>query len=230
MIAMLSYEIAEKFTSETGIKSIALPSYDRLDMPVCSHADMLICKIDNKIFCYNDYYFNNKGVFSSLENKYEIVRVQKPCMKKYPEDIALNVLVIGKRLFCNEKHTASEIKEYAKENGYKIINVSQGYSACSTLVIDDSHAITADKGIYKALLNEKIDTLLISNDKITLNGYNCGFVGGSGGVFNKTAYFFGDISTLDDFEKIKAFLEGNNCNIFCISLTDVYDFGGIKFV
>ncbi len=230
MIAMLSYEIAEKFTNETGIKSIALPSYDRLDAPVSSHADMLICKIDNKIFCYNDYYLNNKGIFSSLENKYEIVRVEKPCMKKYPEDIALNVLIVGKRLFCNEKHTANEIKEYAKENGYKIINVSQGYSACSTLVIDDYHTITADKGMYKVLLNEKIDTLLISNDKITLNGYNCGFVGGSGGILNKTAYFFGDITTLDDFDKIMSFLKDNNCNIFCISMTDVYDFGGIKFV
>ncbi len=230
MVAILSSQVANEFYNKTNIDVISLPPYDKLDTPVSTHADMLVSIIDDNIFVYNEYYEANKSLFSSLDEKYKIVKVKKACDKKYPNDIALNVLIIGNKIFCNIKNTAKEILEYAEKNGYELINISQGYSACSTLVIGDKSAITADKGVYKALLKENIKTLLITNDTIKLQGYNCGFIGGCGGAYNKKVIFFGEIENHPDFDKINDFLSGENCTYISVSNGDVYDFGGIKFL
>lgn len=229
MIAVLSSLISKKFEQFTGIRALPLKPFSKLDLPVSTHADMLLCVLDNRVFCYKDYFFDNVSLFEGLMQKnYQITIIDKDCKKKYPNDIALNVLVIGKTLFCNEKYTANEILTYAKDREYKIINVKQGYSACSTFVIDKKHAITADMGMKRALEKENIDVTLISNEGIKLDGYNYGFIGGSGVIIDDTAYFFGNIKTHPDFEKIRKALDNKNIKIFSILPNDVYDFGGIK--
>lgn len=230
MLAVLSKQIASDFTSKTGINALALEEYSKLDTPVSSHADMLVCKIENTVFLYEDYYLENKAIFEKIENNYKVVKVKKKCSKDYPNDIGLNVLIIGKTIFCRLDSCAKEILVYAKENGYKLINVNQGYSACSTLVINEKSAITSDTGIYNALINEGFNALLVSTNGIELKGYNCGFIGGTGGAFDNTLYFFGDISIHKDYHKISSFLEENKCKIVSILSGGVYDFGGIKFL
>lgn len=230
MLAALSKQIANEFAEKTGIESLSLEEYSRLDTPVSSHADMLICKIENTVFCYEDYYLDNKSLFEKIENNYKVVKVSKKCSKDYPNDIGLNALVIGKTVFSRLDFCAKEILDYARENGYKLINVNQGYSACSTLVLNQRSAITSDISIYNALINEGFDALLIVSKGIELKGYNCGFIGGAGGVYNNTAYFFGDISLHQDFSKISSFLKEYNCKIVSILSGGVYDFGGIKFL
>ncbi len=230
MIALISEDIANDFERATGIKSVALPKYEKLDLPVSSHADMLICVIKNDIFIYKDYYLKNKHIFNTIPNEYSITLVEKECRREYPQDIALNVLVIGKKIFCNQKHTAKEIIDFAIANGYEIINVKQGYSACSTMVIDEKNAITGDKGMYISLINEGINTLLISSDDIKLNGYDHGFIGGSVGVLNKTMYFFGNAERLKDYKLISNFLDRLNFKIFYVLSGNVCDFGGVKML
>lgn len=230
MIALLSTQVANEFAKKTGIEVLALKEYRRLDTPVSSHVDMLICKIENTVFCYEDYYLENRSMFEKIENNYKVVKVSKKCSRKYPNDIGLNALVIGKKIFSRLDSTAKEIVDYAEENGYKLVNVNQGYSACSTLVLNEGSAITTDISIYKALINEGCSALLVTSEGIELKGYNCGFIGGAGGVYNNTAYFFGDISLHCDYSRILSFLEENNCQIKSILSGGVYDFGGIKFL
>ncbi len=229
MIAVLSNLISEQFEKSTGIKALSLKPYSKLDAPVSTHADMLLCVIDNTVFCYKEYYLENIDLFNTIEQEgYNIIKVEKECSKKYPNDIALNALVIDKKLFCNEKYTANEIIEYAKNNDYKIINVNQGYSACSTLVVDKAYAITADAGMKIALEKENINLLFISGEGIKLPGYNCGFIGGSGIVIDDKAYFFGNIKKHHDFEKMKKIFDNKKIGIFEIIPNDVCDFGGVK--
>ena len=73
-----------------------------------------------------------------------------------------------------------------------------------------------------------VDVLLINPNGIDLEGYNCGFIGGSAFVYGKTVFFFGNISTHPDYEKIKCFLYDNNFFIEKIMDGDVCDFGGVK--
>ena len=229
MIALISQDVAKEFENITNIKTLALPRYDKLDIPVSSHADMLVFVLDEYIFLYEDYYNKNKELFKAIYG-YKIICVSKECKIKYPYDIGLNVLTIGNKIFCNVQYTANEILDLAKARGYKIINVKQGYSACSTLVINENSAITGDKGMYNSLIKEGIDTLLIAPDEIKLDGYNHGFIGGSVGVLDKKAYFFGDVYTLSDGEKIFNFLQKHQCEIVLLPRKELSDFGGIKFI
>lgn len=227
MVILMSKMIAKKFGHQTGIETISLNEYSKLDSPVNSHADMLLCVIDNTIFCYDEYYKENPDIFAKIK-KYNVLKSSHNCISKYPYDIGLNVLVVGKCIFCKKKYTAKEILNYAALNNYKVIDVNQGYSCCSTLVLDKNSAITSDTGIYNALISEGIDALLVSTKNIKLDGYNCGFVGGSGCVLDKNVYFFGDISRLDDYEEIVRWLELRNYKFLPIISGDVYDFGGAK--
>lgn len=230
MKILINDKIAEKVESITGIKTLGLKPYDKLDKPVSSHADMLICLIDKTIFCYSDYYENNIDVFSKITEEYNIVTSTHQCKAIYPYDIGLNVLVIGKKIFCKKACVAKEILEYAKNNHYKVINVNQGYSCCSTLVINKNSAITSDKGMFDALVSEGIDTLLVSSSDIKLEGYNCGFIGGSGYIFEKTIYFFGSVENLREKFEVKQWLKKKNYEIISLFVGDVSDFGGAKLI
>ena len=229
MIALINKKVAEIFEKATKIQAIPLEEYKKLDYPVRCHADMLFCVIDNVIFCYEDYYEQNFKDFEAIKG-YKIVKTKHLCSKEYPNDIGLNVLVVGKHIFCKREYTATEILEYAENNNYKIVNVNQGYASCSTLVIDENSAITSDKGIYSAMVNEGFDALLISTVNIKLDGYNCGFIGGSGCFFDKTAYFFGEIERLPNFNEISLWLKNKNYVYRAISTGDVFDFGGVKLI
>ena len=229
MIAVLSNMFNKEFEECTKIPSLSLNAFDKLPLPTSSHADMLLFLIDKTVFCYNDYYMINEDVFREVEKLgYEVIKIKKECKGTYPEDIALNVLLIGKRIFCNTKHTAKEILDYASSHNYQIVDVKQGYASCSTLVINESLAITADAGMRKALERKNIKVLQISDKGINLNGYNCGLIGGSAVTINKTVYFFGSIQKHSSCEKIKEFLYENNYSYFEIGSKEVYDYGGVK--
>ncbi len=229
MIVAVSAEIAKSFTGATGIKAYPLMPYSRLDRPVGSHADMLICKIDNTVFCYKDYYLENKVTFSKIvEHGYELKFVSSKCDSIHPNDIALNVLIIGKKVFCKKENTAPEILEYAMQNHYEIIDIKQGYSACSTLVLNEKSAITGDTGVARVLFTHGIDVALIDTSLIVLNGYNSGFIGGASGVIDDKIYLFGPDKILKSNNEAMALIDKCNLEIISILHDQVYDFGGFK--
>lgn len=227
MTIFVNYKISEQLSELINEKVIPLPRYERLDLPVNSHADMLLSVIDDKVFIYKDYFEQNREAFEVI-NDYNVVLCNHNCSKIYPNDVGLNVLIMGKKMFCNSKFVAKELLEYAIEKGYKVVDVKQGYSCCSTLSLDDTHAITTDRGMYNALQKENVSVLLISSEGITLDGYNCGFIGGSGGVIGNKVVFFGDIKNHIDYTKIKHYLDEINFEILSLFPGGVYDFGGFK--
>lgn len=231
MIIVVSYRAYEMLQNSIELKVVPLMPYDKLDLPVSSHADMLLCVIDKTVFCYEEYYKNNISLFNIIEQMgYDVIRVKHQCNKKYPHDIGLNALVIGKKIFCKADYAAKEIIEYGKNNGYKIIRVKQGYAACSCLVVNENTVITSDMGMKKALEKEGIKVYIISNDKIILDGYNCGFVGGSGFIWDNKAYFFGQFYNIikENHKEILEFFQKNNIEIYSVSDECLEDFGGAK--
>ncbi len=231
MIIAVSHQISDKLQNVVDAKVVPLLPYNKLDLPVSSHADMLLCVIDKMVFCYDEYYENNISLFKIIEQTgYDVIKVKHQCNKKYPYDIGLNVLIIGKKIFCKADYAAKEIIEYGKKNGYKIINVKQGYSACSCFVVNESTVITSDLGMKKALENEGIKVYIVSNEKINLSGYNCGFVGGSGFVLNETAYFFGNFQDLieENHDEILECFQKKHIDIYSISDECLKDYGGAK--
>ncbi len=231
MKAFMSHMLCDAFERATSVKALPLMPYSKLDYPVCTHADMLLCVIDDRLFCYSDYYTENKEIFDEAEKTgYKIVKCAPPISSKYPYDIGLNVVVIGKKIFGNVKNICKEIKDYGDKKGYKFINVKQGYTACSTLVLDEKNVITADASIKKSMEKEGISVTLINDKNIVLNGYDHGFIGGSSCTFNGKIFVFGNAKSLCDFAKIKEISDGLEMDIFSILSGDVVDFGGIKLI
>ena len=230
MKVLINEAYADEFSRFTNIECIPLPSYERLDLPVSCHADMLFCVIEDTLFCYKDYVKLNALEKIIADTGKRIIYVDHVCEKSYPNDIGLNALVMGKTLFCNSKHTAKELIEFARSRGYKIIDVKQGYSSCSTLVIDENNAITSDKGMYKAIKEQGKNVLYISNSDIVLEGYNCGFIGGATAVIDKKVFFLGDFKTIRQAASIEQMISDCNGTVFSILSGRVYDFGGIKLI
>lgn len=162
-------------------------------LPEQKHADMQLLKIKDRIF--------------TLENC-----AGKP-ERKYPYNVLLNCLYFNDKLYGKLTAVDDSVIAYCKQNGIETVNVNQGYTRCSTLVIAEKAAITADKSIEKALKNDGAEVLLISPGNIVLEGFDYGFIGGAGFADNRTVYFFGDITKHPDFVKISAFTEKYNSKI-----------------
>ncbi len=195
---------------------ISIPKCSRLDAPVCTHPDMLFFKLsDGSVLTEGRYYDENCEFFASLPPELKIKKSKLTLAPKYPNDIAFDALKVGNTVFCLEKHTAPEILA----DSDKVVNIQQGYTKCSSLVIGSS-VITADKGIHSAVTANGYDSLLISPEGIALDGYSCGFIGGASAVFEeeKLVIFFGNIShhpsykEIDDFFKKKGYKMHVNAN------------------
>ena len=230
MIAIMSEQISERFYEKTGINVLSLKPYLKLDAPVSSHADMLMLVLDDTVFCYEEYFLENPEIFNTVKENKNIIFVSSECKREYPYDISLNVLVMGRNLFCNKKYVAKEVLDYANAHGYTVTDVKQGYSACSTLAVNEELAITSDVGIKKAIESKGKRVFLIDNSNVNLPGYNCGFIGGASGVFGNKIFLFGTADYLLKNEEIAAELKKQNIEIVSIIPDGVYDFGGIKFI
>ncbi len=219
----LPYEI-EKKLQNLGYGCVRLPKCDRLDAPVASHPDMLFCQLgDGRTLCDRGYFEENKELLE--KTGIELVPSKKALQKKYPFDIAFDVLVFDGILYGNLAFIAPEILEtYEKQK-----NVKQGYTLCSCLVTSRC-VITADEGIYRSLQENGANALMISQSDINLDGYTCGFIGGAScyDFRSDTVLFFGDISSHKDGCKIKEFLLKNGHKIDEIKEMPLSDFGGAK--
>ena len=231
MKAFLNIEACKGFTEATGIEVCPLRPYKKLDLPVSSHADMLINIIEENIFCYEDYYWDNKEIFDIAEkNGYKVIKCTPPVSSQYPHDIGLNALVMDKRIFGKIDFLSTELKAIAIEKGYELINVNQGYTAGTTLALDGQNAVTADVSVKNALESCGIKVTFIREQNIKLPGYNTGFIGGAGLVCDGKIFVFGNAETLLDYSKIKAHVDALEMSIISILSGDVVDFGGAKLI
>ena len=194
-----------------GYNIIPSKNIDRLLKPEQNHADMQILKINDKIF--------------SLE------KCAKQPEAKYPDNILLNCLFFNNKLYGKISATDKSVLDYCRKNSIESINVNQGYTRCSTLVAGKKAVITADKSIEKALKKDGAEVLLISPGNIRLEGFDYGFIGGSGFFDENTVYFFGDITKHPDFQLIKNFIRKHNSKIKIICKTQpLTDIGGAVLI
>ena len=175
------------------------------------HADMQALRINDRLF--------------TLES------CAKKAGEKYPENILLNCLYLNNTLYGKLAHIDDTVIKYCRENDIKLVNVNQGYTKCSSLIVSDNAVVTADKSIEKALKSNGAEVLLISPGSIELKGYDHGFIGGAGFYDNGSVYFFGNIKKHPDYDKIREFIITYNSKIeiLCqdMPLTDI---GGAVFI
>lgn len=207
----------------------------------------------DEISSHPDIYYLKVGetVFSAPEKKGKLPFNTVNCVteigKKYPTDVPYNVLIVGNNAIHNFKYTDNIVKFYLERHGYNLINVEQGYSNCSTVVLNDSSCITSDIAIAKVLMDNGIDTLFVSEPDIKLkkrtniifekqsqmsfeDSTMQGFIGGACMVLGDTFVIFGDINNLVNGNKIRKFVEKKGLKLHYFEGLDVVDYGGVLLV
>lgn len=219
--------------SELGFCVFALPRCERLPEATASHPDMLVFRLGRELFVEARYYEENQALFAKLKKSLpfiDIRSVRLPLGSEYPRDCALNVLHMGERIFVKSDSVAPEILSAAGELGIKTVSVKQGYPACTVLALGKSHAITADRGMARALRDEGIKVLLIDNGDISLPPHEYGFIGGAAGVFGGKVYFLGDLNEHRQSDEICAFCRAAGYEPVSVDRGILRDLGRILFI
>lgn len=215
-------KILSFFKSE-GIDVVEILENNLIDHSVSLHADMAAVHLgENKLLIDQ----NQTSLYEKLVQLGADVRfADKTVSGNYPYDIGLNFALFGDFAVGNFRYADITLKNEISDKVK--IEVKQGYSKCSILVIGENAIITDDESIYAKTVLNGIDTLLISKGDIMLSGHEYGFIGGASGKISKeTIVFFGDIKKHSDFEKITQFILAHNCNFVCTDDGFLRDIGG----
>lgn len=197
-----------------------LISYERY------HADMQLLIIKNTAFISG----NSEYIVDYLKGyNYDLV-ICENLQGKYPNNVLLNAALVGDKLLCKYDSLSSKVQKLCKEESVEIIDVKQGYTKCSTLVLSEKAIITADTKIYNKALSNSIDALLIKPGFIELEGADYGFIGGCSGVVGDSVIFFGDINTHPDSKMIIAFIKKYKLNIISLLDGTLKDIGGFVLI
>lgn len=232
-ILLCSAELPDKMREKLSdlFYVIPLPPDECLAEPVRCHPDMLCAVIDEKIIFPSVYAQKYRAVIEEISNYsgYSVVLSNMPRNARYPSDVGLNAAIGRDFVVCRAESTSPELIKCAKSSGRRIINVKQGYAGCSCIIAGDA-VLTSDTGIYNALAKEGIEAELCDNSGILLPGYDVGFIGGCGGFFDGTLYFFGDFNSLHCSRSILKFAAQHSLDICKLSKNILADFGGVKFL
>lgn len=210
-----------------GAEIIICPPCKDLYNEVCGHPDMLMHFIDKGTAVVHKNM--DKNFIKKLNHiGIDVILSDDSLTDKYPKDIILNALNLPELFVHNLKYTDNVLLNNVK--GKKLINVNQGYTKCSSAVIDAHSIITSDAGIYTALLEEDIDVLKIPSGDILLPDFDCGFIGGCCGSFDNYIVFFGDLNYYSYSEKIFAFLKKHKMNPIFLKKGKLTDRGSIFFI
>ncbi|GLC28717.1 DUF6873 family GME fold protein [Clostridium omnivorum] len=170
---------------------LKVPPCKNLYTAVCGHPDMLLNIVeDNTIVLHKDI---DKNFSDYLSSKYKnVIFSSKSLSNNYPDDIMLNALNLTEIFLHLLKYTDANLLNLVSNK--KMINIKQGYSKCSTAIINHNAIITSDTGIAKALYTEKLDVLLLPPGDILLPGLDYGFIGGCCGlVEDNLLAFYGNL-------------------------------------
>lgn len=210
-----------------GFKIIPIPPTDLVAEPIRSHPDIQIFIHNNSAFMHPAI---SRDVIKSIEKYCNVNICSTELNSKYPLDIAYNIVCIGNRAIHKTECTPTEIKKYFTDNNINLISTNQGYSKCSTLVVNEKSIITSDKSIHKIAVANEIDSLLITPGFINLPGYKHGFIGGASGLFKKTILLTGKIDHHPDYELIIDFINKKEINICYLSQNPIIDIGSILII
>ncbi|MBS5938345.1 DUF6873 family GME fold protein [Clostridium sp.] len=230
MICFVDYRISiieEKSLKNLGVKIIKVPPCNNLYNAIKGHVDIqlnILSKIDKKVIVQKDISDSFKKEL--IKNNINFIESKNSLGEKYPSNIALNSLILDNYFIHNLNFSDENLLESQKNK--TLVNVKQGYTKCSSLVVNDNSIITSDKGIYNSLLKHNFDILLLPPGDIVLDGLDYGFIGGTGGLINpSTMVFFGSLEKYAYGEEVKKFLKKHNVTPIYLSNSKLYDRGSL---
>lgn len=219
------HDLLKSPLAKLGIAAITVPENPLLSVQTASHPDMSLLHIGgNKVLV-------SASIFDNIAHLYDegldCVSSNFSQDSKYPNDVGLNVCIVGNvamhRLHC----TAQDALRHLQIR-YRLEDVAQGYTKCSVCVVNERAIITADPSIASAAGKLGIDVLQISPGYIELPGHDTGFIGGASGLLSPNVLCFtGRIDHHPDVNRIYAFAEAHKVSILCLTDKPCFDVGSI---
>lgn len=146
----------------------------------------------------------------------------------YPNDIPYNAAILGDMMFHLLGFTENIIFKELKARGFNLIDVKQGYTKCSTAIIDQNSAITADRKIAAIMNRRGCNVLLVEPGYIDLPGMRYGFIGGATGLLSPNELLLtGSLKGHPDWLKIERFNKNRNVDLIELSSETAIDLGSI---
>ena len=223
-------QVEKDFFKSLGYNIVEIKKSEKVYPEIASHVDIFVSQIDDILIC-------EKSIYDYLKKKIPNSKIncgENEVGWKYPNDIKYNICQIGKNVIHNFKFTDRKISEIIDDKQLKKIQVSQGYTNCSIAVLNEKTAITSDIMIAEELEKNNIDCLHFENNsniKLLAENGNFskmnGFIGGAIGKIDDKIIIFGDLSKIDESEKIRNFIRQNRLKLIEFKGFDVIDYGGI---
>ncbi len=215
-------ELNEYFDS-VGVQRILISPNENIDKAVKYHTDMAAIHLGGNKVIIDKNQNNLTEIISNMGVK--VYSTAKAIAGEYPYDIALNFTLSGHNIIGKLDYADEVLLDCS--DIFNFINVKQGYCKCSCLVVEENAIITDDESIYKTLINNGFDVLLISKGDVRLEGHEYGFIGGASGKISKNEIlFFGDVTEHRDYKLIVDFIKKYGCEIISLDFP-LTDFGGI---
>lgn len=188
------------------------PELNTVSSLVSNHPDVMLCKLGAK---------PESPIYEGIAGELSA---------SYPHDSIYNAACTGNYFIHRLDITAPDLIAAAKKecgDNLKFINVRQGYTKCSTLIVDEDSIITYDKGISRPCVAAGMNVLLIEPGFIRLRGAQDGFVGGASGRMGDEIVFNGDLSAHPGFREIVDFIEARGLGCKWFPSYELEDIGSI---
>jgi len=209
---------------EYNFDVVKVPLCDRVDSPISGHPDIQFFLAKGICFAQPQ----TPAYFLKKIEKYFDIRVCSSFLeKKYPNDISYNIAFTGKYAFHKTEFTDQAILKYFDEHNITVIDVPQGYSKCSTLIVDEQSIITSDRKIHEQAQKHGLSSLKIKHGHIKLPGYSYGFIGGISGTTDEHVFLTGNIDRHPDRDRISDFIKSRGKELVFLSNDEAVDGGSI---
>lgn len=223
---IISHKSKKEFTDFLDFKNIKyLKTIDNpnLDKRISDHPDLSLFKLDDKNIVVDESVYD---YYKKYLKNINLIKGEK-VGSKYPLDAIYNI-VRFKNFYIHNNFTEKNISLYFDQKNIKHLFIKQGYTRCSMLVFNEN-LLTSDMGIFKKLKNILPITLL-KEEKIPLDGFDQGFLGGCfGKVDEKTLLFNGNIERLNSYDIIKNIVVKENLNLLYPD-TNLIDTGSLIWI
>ncbi len=229
-LALVDYRISaelEESLITLGIELIKTVRCQELYEAVDGHPDMQMLHIGGNRLVLAPNVFD--GMAPMFKKKgFAVTKGATWLVRNYPGNIAYNVLRMGDFAFHNTKYTDAEIVKELELENVKLIHVNQGYTKCSTCVLDSRTVITSDLKLSRILGKYGIESLLIKPGGIELKNLNYGFIGGASGLLSgKHIAFTGSLAALENSGKLMEFLKNRGFEVTALCEEKPVDYGSI---
>lgn len=210
-----------------GLEIIKTIKCNKVEASISYHPDIVIHPVNHDTIVVEpsvfEYYYKKISKFGI-----KVLKGEKDLTSKYPEDIAYNVARLKGIAIHNFKYTDNKLLGFFQDMGLKRINIKQGYSKCSMMIVDEKSAITSDIPMYNRLKEIGYDMLLIEQGHIDLPGQPYGFIGGCSGNLSKDKILLsGKLEKHPNKEEIFKFIEKKRKQIIFLSRANIVDIGTI---